>query len=83
MIEEFISHNCQPNNYRIALCGGVDTFVRGYGFIPGRANADRVIEHLIKNGLENAIGEIDLYDDHVRKLFAYTSQRSLEIKRIT
>jgi chemotaxis receptor (MCP) glutamine deamidase CheD len=82
LIKELMSYNGLPRNYRIALGGGVDTFVPNYGFIPGRANADRVIEHLIKNGLESAIAESDLYEDYVRKLFVYISKRHLEIKRV-
>ena len=82
LIEDIISQNGQPSFFRIALGGGVDAFIPGYGFVPGRANADRVMEYLIKNGLESAITLKDLYEDYVRELFAYTKRRDLEIKRV-
>lgn len=82
LIEDIMSQDGQPSFFRIALGGGVDAFVPGYGFVPGRANADRVMEYLIKNGLESAITQKDLYEDYIRELFAYTKRRDLEIKRV-
>mgnify|MGYP001610779168 CR=1 FL=1 len=82
LIKDIMSQNGQPSFFRIALGGGVDAFVPGYGFVPGRANADMVIEYLIKNGFESAIAQKDLYEDYIRELFAYTKRRELEIKRV-
>ena len=82
LIEELASVNGQPRNSEIALSGGVDAFVRGYGFIPGRAIADRVIEYLIKIGLEGGITQKDIHTDYVRKLTASPSGRYLQINRL-
>ena len=84
LIEGLMAIDGHQANYRLGVGGGVDTFVPGYGFIPGGHNADRVIEYLTKNGFENAISEgvVDIYTDYIRNLFAYTSKRELEIKRL-
>ena len=84
LIEELMCIDSHQANYKIGVSGGVDAFVPGYGFIPGRATADRVIVYLIKNGFEDTFnkGVIDIHTDYIRKLIAYTSKRDMQINRL-
>jgi hypothetical protein len=82
-INDLICIDPHQPNYKLGVSGGVDAFVPGYGFIPGGANADRVLEFLYKAGFGNQSAWIvDVYEDFTRELYALISGRSIEIKRV-
>ena len=71
LLEEFLENSFYYGS--ISVCGGVDAFVPKLGFIPGRKNADRVLEKICKRGLEKYIKEIDIYTEKVRKMYVTSS----------
>lgn len=52
----------------IILCGGVNSFIPNFGFIPGEENADRIINYLFEKNLEKHIIKQDIYSDYIRVL---------------
>ena len=80
--EELTTGGMSIPNTKIALIGGVDAFVPQKGLIPGKANAERILDYLSKNNLESAIIEKDLFTDYIRKMFVYPKQHYIKIARL-
>lgn len=68
LLNSLFSNIKNKSKLEIIVCGGVNSFIPYFGFIPGEDNANRVIDYLNENNLDKNIILMDIYTNYIREL---------------